>query len=180
MPINTNSTAACHSAQMKTLIAYYSSTGNTKAVAEAIATECSGDIESIIDLRKREGGFGYLRAGMDSFLGRQTQIKQPENSPSQYEFVVLGTPVWSWKMTPAMRTYITQQSDKFSRVAFFCTEGGAVEKRVFQQMADLCGQQPVATLAVKEAEIKSGTHARKIESFVSELQSCEQDQTDVP
>ena len=78
-------------------------------------------------------------------------------------------------MTPAMRSYLTQQCDEFSRVAYFCTEGGAGEKRVFQKMADLCGKQPVATLVVKEAEIKSGTHARKIEAFVSELQSSAQD-----
>lgn len=161
---------ACYPARMKILVAYYSNTGNTKSVAEAIAKGCSGDVETIIDLRQRKGAWGYLLAGMDSLLGRPTQIKQPVSSPASYDLVVLGTPVWSWKMTPAMRSYLKQQSDKLPRVAFFCTEGGAGDQRVFQQMADLCGQQPEATLVVKETEIKSGTHSGKIAAFVSALQ----------
>lgn len=175
MSINTSGTAAHYFAQMKTLIAYYSNTGNTRSVAEAIAVECSGDIESIIDLKNRSRGLGYFLAGMDSLLGRKTLIKQPEKCPSQYELVVLGTPVWGWNMTPAIRSYLTQQSNEFPHVAFFCTEGGTGEKRVFQEMADLCGKQPIATLVVEEAEIKASTHARKIVSFVSELQSSMQD-----
>lgn len=156
---------------MNILVVYYSNSGNTKSVAEAVAAKCSGDIESIADLKKRQGGFAYLLAAIGSFLRQETQIKGPEKNPDQYELVVLGTPVWSWNLTPAMRSYIRQQSDNFSRVAFFCTEGGAGEERVFKQMAELCGEQPIATLAIKEQEIKSGTHSQKIEAFVSTLLS---------
>ena len=38
---------------MNTLVVYYSRTGNTKAIGEAIAEALNADIDEIIDLKKR-------------------------------------------------------------------------------------------------------------------------------
>ncbi|GAH94463.1 unnamed protein product, partial [marine sediment metagenome] len=37
--------------------------------------------------------------------------------------MILGTPIWNRRMTPAIRTYISDNKDKFRSVAFFCTYG---------------------------------------------------------
>ncbi|MGE5791897.1 MAG: hypothetical protein ACM36B_04370, partial [Bacteroidota bacterium] len=50
----------------------------------------------------------------------------------------------------------------------FCTMGGSGAERVFATMAALCGKDPVATLALTDAEVDAGA-ARKIDAFVRAL-----------
>ena len=72
-------------------------------------------------------------------------------------------------MSSPMRTYITQQSRSFKRIALFCTEGSAGGAGVMKQMAELCGQEPAATLIVTEKELKSGSFRDKAKAFAAAL-----------
>ena len=51
---------------MKSLVVYYTRTGNTKFVAETIAAELGSDIEEVVDIKKREGTLGYMSASRDA------------------------------------------------------------------------------------------------------------------
>ena len=53
---------------MKVLVVYYSRTGNTKFVAEAIAQSLEADIEEIKDKKNRMGVFGFLRCGYEAIF----------------------------------------------------------------------------------------------------------------
>jgi len=50
---------------MKTLVVYYSLSGNTKFAAETIAAELGADIVEIVDLKKRQGKLAFLSNGKD-------------------------------------------------------------------------------------------------------------------
>ena len=64
---------------MKTLVIYYTRTGNAKFLAETIAAELGADIEEVIDLKKRQGKLGWLSAGRDAMGEKETEIpKQKE------------------------------------------------------------------------------------------------------
>ena len=54
----------------KTLVAYYSRTGTTKKVGEAIAKALKADIDEIIDLKKRSGAIGWVVSGKDASQGK--------------------------------------------------------------------------------------------------------------
>ena len=69
-------------------------------------------------------------------------------------------------MTPAIRTYISDNKSNFKNVAFFCTEGGKGGPETFDSMADLCGIKPLLTLEITKKEIKKGNHIDKINSFI--------------
>jgi flavodoxin len=45
---------------MKSLVVYYSRSGNTRFVAEQISEEIGADIEEIIDIKKRKGLLGLF------------------------------------------------------------------------------------------------------------------------
>jgi flavodoxin len=67
---------------MKILVAFYSRSGRTKKVAEAISETLKCDREEIFDIKSREGVVGFLSAGTDANLRRLTAIKEIKNNPS--------------------------------------------------------------------------------------------------
>ncbi len=59
---------------MKSLVVYYTRTGNTRFVAQTIAAEIGADVEEVVDLKKRSGVLGYLSGGSDARRGKETEI----------------------------------------------------------------------------------------------------------
>lgn len=117
---------------MKTLVVYYSRTGNTKFVAEEVTAELGADMEEIIDLKNREGKLGWLSSSRDATGNRQTKIEETKKDPKDYDLIVIGTPVWAWSPSSAIRSYVATHDLSGKNVALFFTVGndprGAVEK----------------------------------------------------
>ncbi len=109
---------------MKSLVVYYSRSGNARFVAETIAAEIGADIEEIIDLKKRSGLLGFLGGGSDARRGKETKISSTTKSPADYDLIVVGTPVWAGRPTPAITTYLKKNDLSGKKVAVFFTKGG--------------------------------------------------------
>jgi len=58
----------------KTLILYYSLTGNTKAGCEALQKELGASIVEIKDLKKRSGKWGFFKTAIGSLVGKHTKL----------------------------------------------------------------------------------------------------------
>lgn len=152
---------------MRTLIVYYSLTGNTQKIAEALALAFKADNERLQDRTVRSGVFGTLRTAYQALFSRPGEIRDVSADPGQYDLLILGGPVWVMKLAPPMRSYILKEKKRFNKVAFFCTEGSSGGSGVFKAMEILCAKHPLATLEVTEAEIKSAQYNEKIDSFVN-------------
>ena len=87
-------------------VVYYSRTGKTKFVAETIAAELGSEIEEIVDLKNREGKLGWMSATQDASSEKETHIAPTKKIPKDYDLLIIGTPVWAFNTTPAIRTYI--------------------------------------------------------------------------
>jgi len=154
---------------MKSLVVFYSRTGTAKRVALEITKGLQGDSEEIIDQKDRKGAKGFLIGGGDAALKKTTEINQITKDPSEYDLVVIGTPVWSFTMAPAVRTYIMQNKQKFKKVAFFCTAGNTGLKTTLKDMQDLCGQKPSAVLELTTKEVVVNEFMAKVSSFISDI-----------
>lgn len=156
---------------MKTLIVYYSRTGTTKKIAEAIAQKIGADtiIEEIKDTVDRAGAKGYLISGRDATLRRLTTLQPAKYNPADFDLVIIGTPIWSWNLSAPVRTYVTEHGPKFKKVAFFCTMGGSGDERAFKEMAEIIGKKPTITLALKTREVIGMKFLEKIADFASKL-----------
>lgn len=153
----------------KILVVFYSRTGNTKKVGEAIAKELNCDTEQIMDVKSRMGIFGWLRSGMEGSTEKLTLIRDTKKDPAAYDMVIIGSPVWGSKMSSPARTYITKNKDRFKQAAFFITCGGSGNEPVFKGMEALCGKKPLAALQITEEQLKSGEYAGKVREFVTEI-----------
>lgn len=153
----------------KILVTYYSRTQTTRKVAENLAEKLGADIEEIKDTVDRTGVKGYWLSGKDATLRKLTVLEKSEKNLSDYDVVIIGTPIWSWNMSVPVRTYITENKDKFPDVAFFCTMGGSGDERAFKEMSEIVGKEPVGTLALKTVEVVKNSAEEKIEEFVKAL-----------
>ncbi|KPK59526.1 MAG: hypothetical protein AMK73_08590 [Planctomycetes bacterium SM23_32] len=156
-------------AEGRCLVVYYSRTGTTKQLAERIAEMLGADVEEVVDTKKRSGVLGFVVGGKDARLKRLTAIEKVQKDPADYELVALGTPVWAWTMSPAIRTYVTEQKGRLPAVAFFLTTGGSGMASTFEALAELCGKAPVATLGLKQRQVLKGDPSAPIAAFVEAL-----------
>jgi flavodoxin len=154
---------------MKILIAYYSRTGTTKQACDELAAKLGADVEQITDTKSRSGVFGYLGGGRDAVKKHATVIGPLKYDPSQYDLVVVATPVWGAHVPPAIRTYLQQAKGTIKKAAFLCTMGGSGDAGTYADMKELTGLDPVATLTLKTREVKGGQHAAKLQEFADKL-----------
>jgi flavodoxin len=152
------------------LVVYYSKTGNTKRMAEQIARGLSADIEEITDTKKRSGIMGFILGGRDAAKKKETEINEIKRNPSDYDLVVIGSPVWAGAMTPAVRTYLNKYKNDIKSLAFFASAGGSVPDKIFKDVENITGKEPTAITGVSRSELKSDdTFNAKISSFVESI-----------
>lgn len=151
------------------LIVYYSRSGVTAKVANALAQVCGADLERIQDVRPRTGVAGYLRSAWQALRHQPADIVPAVHRPADYAFVVLGTPVWAGRMSAPMRSYILQQREHFRRIGLFCTMGGSGGPDVLTAMAELCNKLPVASMNLRQRDVLDDAYVPALAGFADEL-----------
>jgi len=160
---------------MKALVVFYSRTGVTKRAANAMADECRAAgmdtaVEEIIDKRNRRGVINWFRAGRDAMRRRLTEIEAPKLRPGDFDAVAIGTPVWGWNMTPAVRTYLQEKGGGIRKAAFFCTMGGSGAQKTFAEMEKIIGRHPAASLALLTEDVRKNApegFTSRVKQFVT-------------
>jgi flavodoxin len=153
------------------LVVYYSRTGNTEQVAKDIAGRLKADMEKITDRHNRSGFFGVISAARAASNEKMTDIGIPQKDPSLYDLVIVGTPTWAGRMTPAVRTYIGMNKGKFKAIAFFTTSHNTKAEKVVAKLEEIATQKAVASTGFDKNELKdTKVYNDKIDAFVKALQ----------
>ena len=155
--------------QMKSLVVAYSLSGQSRAVAAALARELGAELEEIRCDRYTRGFWGFIRAAYDSLAGRLPPIESSRCDPTHYDLVVIGGPIWASHPATPVRAYMRNEAGRLSRVAFFLTYGGSPPDKAFREMGALVALEPKATLAVREKDVKDGNFVAAVSSFASAL-----------
>lgn len=155
----------------KILVVFYSRTGRTKAIGQQIAAACGSPMELISDKTDRSGLLGYIRSALQAFAHAESVIRHTKCKPSNFDIVVIGSPIWFWNIASPVRAYIRRNRKNFKKVAFFCTCGGSGQAKVLRDMARLCGQQPISTLSVTVGEMQRQLHRNRLGQFALTLKN---------
>ena len=148
----------------RTLVVYYSRTGNTRLVAEKLAQLLGADLEAIVDPTPRRGLLGFLRCGFQAVSGATPDIREAAHDPATYDAVLVGSPVWAARLSSPVRTYLQRHRRDFKSVAFFVTCGRDSD-RALRQMAQASGCEPEATLAIVDRELTAPGLADRLGAF---------------
>lgn len=156
---------------METLLVFFSRSGHTRRLAQEIARACAADLEELHEPRGRAGMLGYLRSGLQAMREVAPPIRPGSHDPARYRRVILGTPVWVGRPAAPMRSYALRHAGRFPTLGLFCTLGGSGAQRCFEELAGCCGRQPVATLAVTEAQLAGSDYAEALQRFVAQMRA---------
>lgn len=143
---------------MKILIVFYSKTNNTKELAEKILQKFSDhnvsiEKDIIIDKRNRKGLLGFINGGRDAMKKNLTEINYGISDVSDYDMVLIGTPVWANTVTPAVRTYLEKNKQSFKKVSFFSTAGGEKFEKTFNDMQEVISIKPISMLGIMKKQL---------------------------
>lgn len=153
----------------KILVVYYSRSGTAQAVSIELAKELGADVEVISEKRSRKGFFGFMRSGYEATTEKSACIGASVRNPALYDVVVIGGPTWNGSLSSPVRAYLERHQGFCKRLAFFRTCGGDGEDRVFAQMAEEAGKQPIATLTARQADVESGAAKPAIIAFAKQV-----------
>lgn len=111
---------------MKTLVVYYSYSGNTKQVVNMIKEKKNFDVLKIKPVNDYSDDYQKVvddeEAKMD--MNEIIEIKDINVNLDYYDRILLGTGVWWYKITPAIRSFLNKYDLKDKVIVPFITNGG--------------------------------------------------------
>jgi len=124
----------------KILVAYYSYSGNTKEVAEAIHEKVGGDLFEI----KAEGTYPEeyrpmtVQAKKEIADGYRPKLTTSVADMAQYDVVFVGSPNWWGTITPQVSSFLESYDLSGKTVIPFITHGGGGEQKTVADMTLQC------------------------------------------
>ena len=110
--------------KMKTLVIYYSLTGNTEIAAKKIAEELKADLRKVEDLKPYGKVSVYFTGGFSALFEKNGKIKPVDFNLKEYGRIFIGSPVWGGRPVPAINTFISNADFSDKEVVTFVTMGG--------------------------------------------------------
>ena len=147
----------------KALVLYYSLTGNTKMVAEEIASQLGADIEEVTCVSPYDTNFQACiqRCLQEREEGTVTEINPVKADLSKYDVIFIGYPVWFGTYAPPIATFLANNDLGGKKIVPFCTFGsGGLESSV----KDLMNAQPYAVV-----QDGYGVRAARLEAMPAEV-----------
>ena len=135
---------------MKALVIYYSLEGTTRLFAQTIAQAIGADLCEL-KLKKDINPNGFMKyfwGGKQVFQKQTPELEPLCKEPQDYDLIILGTPVWAFNFTPAIRSFFkllkspdTTPKIKGKKVAVFCCHEGNKNQTLENMVSELSGNQ---------------------------------------
>jgi flavodoxin len=123
---------------MKKIVIYYSFEGNTKLMAECIATAANAELMQVKPKKEiKSSGFKkYLRGGEAAMMEEKPKLLPLDRNPEDYDLIFIGTPVWAWSCAPPMNSFLLSYPIADKMIALFCCHGGN-KGNIFEKMREI-------------------------------------------
>lgn len=124
----------------KTLIVYFSWSGNTRAVANTIRELTGYDIVEIEVEEPYSSVYNEVtvraRQELDNDI-RPALVTRVENI-DEYDTLIVGTPIWSSRLAPPVKSFLAMYDLAGKKIAPFCTHGGSGTAQSVNNIRSVC------------------------------------------
>lgn len=133
---STNDKEGSNMRSPKTLIVYYSRTGNTKAVAELIQEKVGGQLVQLETTEERPSNYREEVAQNQQEQENQVEPELKTSIPDfeEYDRIFIGAPTWSMALPQAVVTFLNNNDFDGKTVIPFNTNGGYGAGSTFDQI----------------------------------------------
>lgn len=123
----------------KTLVVYFSWSGNTRAAAEYVREILNTDIFEIIPANRYPSDYSAMLSQYRREKERDTFPRLANNIDiSQYDTIILGYPNWGGDLPWVVKSFLSANNFSGKRIAPLCTHGGGGFARSINSIRELC------------------------------------------
>lgn len=129
---------------MKTLIVYYSYTGNTKKIANAIKNNLNCDILEVTPKIPFSNDYDEVVSEYqnNSIKDKSIEINNIEIDLKEYDKIIIGSPVWWYTICPVITSFLKEYDLSGKKIYPFATNAGWLGK-TFKDIETLCPNSEV-------------------------------------
>ncbi|MCI8273920.1 MAG: flavodoxin [Clostridia bacterium] len=111
----------------KTLVIYYSRSGNTKQIADYISEKTGGDVVRIETVRTYPSNYDEMldTAKEEQRNGGRPELKNKNINIKDYDTIFLGYPIWWGKIATPVYTFLDNYDLSGKKIAPFVTSGSS-------------------------------------------------------
>jgi flavodoxin len=154
----------------KTLVAYFSYSGNTREIANQIHKNAGGDIFEIQSVKPYPDNYDAVvqQARQELKSGHKPALKTKVENIKPYDLVFIGYPNWCGTIPAPVRVFLSEYDFLGKTIIPFCTHEGSGLGRSTMDISKLCQKSAllegvaIRGMDVKTAQNKVSEWLRKI------------------
>lgn len=160
---------------MKTLVVYYSLSGNTKRVAEYLKEKMKANLLEVKPVKEfpNKGFKKFFWGGKSAVMKETPKLEKYSFNPDKYDLIVIASPIWAGRITPPIRTFIVDNKEKLKtkKIAAIVSSGGGESPKTFPKLKELLEIDSfVDTIGVVDLNNKKSVDNKKnIENFIKNI-----------
>ena len=127
---------------MKTLVVFYSLEGNSEFIAGVIGKKLQADVVKLETVKPfpTQGGGKFFKGGMSVVFKLRPKLANKNIDMSQYDNVVIGTPVWAGGFSSPINTFVSKYKFTGKKIALFLTSAGPDVEKCFAKLKKALGE----------------------------------------
>ena len=135
--------------RMKTIILYYSHSGNTKALAQKRVLELGADIEEIVEVRKPFLAIGLCRA----IMRKKTAIQPIKAQLDSFDRIIIMSPVWASRPVSAINS-VMECLPGGKKVEFIMVSAGGGTRASVEKTKELVTMRGCEVTGYTDVQVK--------------------------
>lgn len=143
---------------MKTLIVYYSFSGNNEALAKELQRRLNCEIFKITEANRR----GAFTIFLDVLFKRTPKVKEPWFDIKTYDHVILIAPIWAGRIASPLKAFIKLEKYDLRDYSFITLCGSQGNKHISKELKKIIQKKPAAVLELAVNDILPPEHQNKL------------------
>lgn len=155
---------------MRSIVVFYSRSGNTARVAGTLAENLGAEVFEISCSRYGKGAMGYLRAGYDSMSDYLPPIATAPGALAPTDLLVVAGPVWGGRPAAPLRAFLKRHPRLPLHVAAVLTHGGsALPDAAFSEIEGLARAPLDARLPIRDLDVANDRYGERIRELAQQV-----------
>lgn len=155
---------------MKTLIACYSYSGKTLKVAQKLQEQINADLTRIEPVKDR----WYMIKAIHAYLEKKWPIKPCTTDVSDYDCLIVCSPVWAGRTTPGVNQYLEELKNvsgkKYAVLVTMGGDGSQIAARQIRDALESKGMEFMGQISIGGKAQKSGEWENMTNDFARKFQ----------